>query len=242
MKFAVALLASGACVDAFVGVSPAFKTTLKSGEMDLDLEAMFEIFESADSGNVALLVADMRGPAPGLAQMEGASLPLPGWDPAGFSKLGDERSMAWFKAAELKHSRVCMAASVGWIVNEMGITFPGDVAHGVSFASLGKGVDAWDALPSGGKLQILAAIGAAEFFGETGKPHYMKGGVPGEIPGPFGLNYWDFLGTYKSLSPEDKKARRQSEINNGRLAMIGVASFFSASYIDGSVPSLPSTW
>ena len=41
---------------------------------------------------------------------EGASNPLGFWDPAGLSQYGNERTQAWFKAAEIKHSRVAMAA------------------------------------------------------------------------------------------------------------------------------------
>ena len=62
------------------------------------------------------------------------------------------------------------------------------------------------------------------------------------MAGPFGLRLWDPVGTMGGLSEDDKKSKRQMEVNNGRLAMIGVASFFSATFIDGSVPSLPVTW
>jgi hypothetical protein len=178
-----------------------------------------------------------------LAMIEGASNPFPdGWDPAGLAELGTPATLAWFRAAELKHSRVAMAATVGWIINEAGITFDGDIATGVSFASLGKGVQAWENVPDAGKLQILLAIGAIETASEFNKPHYMKGGDLGYIKGPFGLRLWDPLGTVSGL-PEDVKAnKRQMELNNGRLAMIGAASMFAASYIDGSVPALPDNW
>jgi len=177
-----------------------------------------------------------------LETMDGVSDPLGMWDPAGLADLGTEKTLAWYRAAELKHCRVAMAASVGWIISEAGITFPGDLATGVPFSSLPKGIAAWEAVPSAGKLQILFAIGCIELASEAQQPHYMMGGKLGSIPGPFGLRLWDPIGTMKAL-PEDTKAnKRLMELNNGRLAMIGVASFISASYIDGSVPALPSTW
>ncbi|KAH8071457.1 hypothetical protein JL721_4436 [Aureococcus anophagefferens] len=155
--------------------------------------------------------------------LEGASNPIPqGWDPMGLAELGTPATLAWFRAAELKHSRVAMAATVGWIINEAGVVFPGDIATGVPFASLGKGV-----------------TGTASEFQ---KPHYMSGGRLGSIPGPFGLRLWDPIGSMSAMDESTKATKRQMELNNGRLAMIGVASFISASYIDGSVPALPSGW
>ena len=169
--------------------------------------------------------------------------PFPdGWDPAGLADLGTPATLAWFRAAEIKHSRVAMAATVGWIINEAGITFDGDIATGVSFASLGKGVQAWENVPDAGKLQILLAAGAIETASEFQSPHYMKGGKLGAIPGPFGLRLWDPVGLMGGLSEEVKANKRQMELNNGRLAMIGAASMFAASYVDGSVPALPDSW
>ena len=179
-------------------------------------------------------------PVKALADLkEGASNPFPdGWDPAGLADLGTPATLAWFRAAEIKHSRVAMAATVGWIINEAGVTFDGNIASGVSFASLGKGVQAWENVPDAGKLQILLAAGAIETASEFQSPHYMKGGKLGAIPGPFGLRLWDPIGSMASMDEATKANKRQMELNNGRLAMIGVASFISASYIDGSVPEI----
>ena len=160
----------------------------------------------------------------------------------GLAELGTPATLAWFRAAEIKHSRVAMAATVGWIINEAGVVFPGDIATGVPFASLGKGVTAWANVPDAGKLQMLLAIGAIETASEFQKPHYMSGGRLGSIPGPFGLRLWDPIGSMSAMDESTKATKRQMELNNGRLAMIGVASFVSASFIDGSVPALPDSW
>ena len=135
-----------------------------------------------------------------------------------------------------------MAATVGWILNEAGVIFPGDIATGVPFASLGKGVQAWSNVPDWGKLQIILAIGAIETASEYKKPHYMSGGKVGAIDGPFGLRLWDPLNTFGGMDEGVKTNRRQMELNNGRLAMIGAASFIAASYVENSVPALPTGW
>ena len=135
-----------------------------------------------------------------------------------------------------------MAACVGWIVNEAGVTFDGNIATGVPFASLGKGVAAWNAVPDAGKLQIILAAGAIEFASEAVQPHYMKGGRTGQTAAPFGLKLWDPLSYNANMDAATIATKRQMELNNGRLAMLGAASMFAASYIDGSVPALPENW
>jgi hypothetical protein len=52
-------------------------------------------------------------------------------------------------------------------VPETQITFDGDIASGVPFSSLGKGVEAWDKVPDNGKAQILLAMGAIELASEA---------------------------------------------------------------------------
>merc|ERR1719271_153089 len=79
------------------------------------------------------------------------------WDPLDISgSVGDEALM-WFRASELKHGRVAMLATVGYLTGAAGITFPGEIAGGVSFASVGaSGVfSAWSNVPEEGKLQII---------------------------------------------------------------------------------------
>ena len=118
-------------------------------------------------------------------------------------------------------------------------------------------------IPTTGKWQIIGAIGAIESIAEAQKPHPMRGGVPGKID-----FLWDPAGTMDSLSADQLKTKvrslffhsllislsallvildrvsmstssqRLSELNNGRLAMIGTMGFVAASTVPGSVPAL----
>lgn len=97
----------------------------------------------------------------------------------------------------------------------------------------------------------MTVIGALEIWGEatgevTDEPHYMKGGQPGKYPS-FGLfseqvhpvlNLYDPFGFNKNMSQEKKDKRLVAEINNGRLAILGIFGFLSADKIEGSVPLL----
>merc|ERR1719262_1942689 len=177
----------------------------------------------------------------GVADMEGVGPETGGkvFDPLGLSKIASEETLAWYRAAELKHGRVAMAAATGWAwVGSGAPLFPGylSVEKGITFESLGReGYAAWDAVPDSGKFQIIGIVGILDLLGEAAvKPHYMMGGTPGKIP-----LLWDPLGFTAKLSPETLARKRTAELKNGRLAMIGVMSLVSAHFYPNSVPLLP---
>jgi hypothetical protein len=167
-----------------------------------------------------------------LKGMPGATAPWAGFDPLNLANLGSDETFAWFRAAELKHSRVAMLATTGYLVQAAGWHFPGMLSHDVSFESLStmKPFDAWAAMPSDGQAQIIGTIFLAEIITEARGTHYTKGGdLPTIVFPPI-----DFSG----VDAATLKKKQSAELNNGRLAMIAIMSFVSECNIPGAVPAL----
>merc|ERR1712196_334616 len=92
-------------------------------------------------------------------------------------------------------------------------------------------------------LPIIGVIGFLEMFSETsaaleldGQKHYVRGGKPGyfpslkgKFPHPVPLDLWDPFGFTAKMTPERKEKALLAEVNNGRLAMIGIFGLISAS-------------
>lgn len=108
------------------------------------------------------------------------------WDPLGLADIGSDETLAWYRHAEVKHGRVAMAAFVGWWAVGAGLRLPGELSHGLDFASIpSKGLEAWDAVPGWGKAQMLLFAGLIEFhdelFHSRRGTHYLRGGTPGKV-------------------------------------------------------------
>lgn len=61
---------------------------------------------------------------------------------------------------------------------------------------------------------------------------------PGKVPHPVPLNLFDPFGLSKNKSEADKAAGLIKELNNGRLAQIGILGFLAEQKVEGSVPLL----
>jgi len=183
------------------------------------------------------------------------------WNPTSLTEMefwgqSNEATIGWLRQAEIKHGRVAMIAFVGYIVQANGIYFPWDltlsgISHG-DISAAGGPAQQWDALPTNSKLQILGVIGFFEWWGEnsyalgkSGTTHYMRGGKPGVFPSFNGggiphpaPDLFDPLGFSKNKTPEQKERGLLIELNNGRLAQIGIMAFVSEAKVPGSVPAL----
>jgi hypothetical protein len=166
--------------------------------------------------------------------MPGVTAPVGYFDPVGYSEKVSPEAMCWFRAAELKHSRVAMLAFTGWTINGLGWHLPGylSIKEGVTFESLSSMAprDAWAAVPENGKNQIIGFIFVLEIVTELIKPHYTKAGKEPYPP---------MIKTEKYVDATRLRDLQDKELNNGRLAMIGMMGFSAAATIPGSVPFLP---
>ena len=107
----------------------------------------------------------------------------------------------------------------------------------------------WDAIPEIAKWQIILTIAFFEFWDESQSPvHYMRGGKPGSfpplkgpdsmLPHPVPFNLYDPFNYAQRKTAEQRARGLKVEINNGRLAMIGIFGFLAESKVPGSVPAL----
>jgi hypothetical protein len=194
--------------------------------------------------------------AAGLKKLAMELNPVVGYfDPLGIGEQEPEL-IGWFRHAEIKHGRIAMFAFVGYCVQAAGIHFPftlqmpmgasNSAIQTITYADIsaaGGPADQWDALPTPAKLQILFVIGVLELWSESsialaavGQKHYVRGGKPGVFPSfkdsglvpGLPVDLFNPIGTVAKMSPEQKAEKLRAELNNGRLAMIGIIGLLSA--------------
>merc|ERR1712100_914311 len=223
-----------------LALNPAARTQSQSRTGSARMSALDELIELAES-------------TPG---------PVQYWDPLKLSEkdfwgAGNDATIGFLRHAEIKHGRVAMAGFVGYCVHENGIRFPFPISSSLPDYSSFEGLSApalWDATPLASRLQILCVIGFFEFWSEwttalegDDTTHYMRGGKPGYFPrfnqgiitNPLTpLNLFDPFVFTTDLSEEEKATKLYREINNGRLAMIGLFSLISEARVPGAVPAL----
>merc|ERR1712232_448899 len=127
----------------------------------------------------------------------------------------------WLREAELKHARVAMLATTGWIATDLGLRVPGEPFQ-VST------LEAHDAMVKFGSMpQMLCWIGYAEMFGFLAIIAMMEGKTDRK-PGDFYLRW---------LYPKDEKGQyemQMKELRNGRLAMLAYGGIVTSAVLTQS--------
>eukprot|EP00971_Amphidinium_carterae_P082347 1628178-Amphidinium_carterae.1 len=149
-----------------------------------------------------------------------------GFDPMGFSLALDIR---WLREAELKHGRIAMLATAGWIATDLGMRLPGP-AYQVST------IEAHDAMVKFGPMaQILIWLGIVEVFSFLAITNMMEGTTDRQ-PGDYGL---------RRLYPKDEEGQYEmqlKELRNGRLAMLAFSGIATTAVLTGKTwPFLAAT-
>mmetsp|Transcript_36322 Transcript_36322/g.67568 ORF Transcript_36322/g.67568 Transcript_36322/m.67568 type:complete len:468 (-) Transcript_36322:98-1501(-) len=154
---------------------------------------------------------------------------LKGWvgGEKGFDPLGvtDALPVYWVREAELKHGRVCMLATVGWIATDLGARFPGE-----KFQSVATTLEAHDKMVDAGyMLPFLGAVGTFELFSLW---LFFQSWPVGEGINRDAGDFW--LGKqFLPKEPEKENDMRLKELENGRLAMFAFSGIVTAAVITG---------
>merc|ERR1712151_1096756 len=146
----------------------------------------------------------------------GVQAPVGFWDPLGFCKNCDEATFKRRRQVELKHGRVCMLATIGYMAPEY-FRFPGflSTSSALKFSDVPNGLAALSKMPLGGGLQWFFFMGALE----RGLLQQDPSRAPGDFQniGNLGVPYSEDI-----PDPEARKRSLNAEIANGRLAMVAI--------------------
>merc|ERR1712183_1118458 len=153
----------------------------------------------------------------------GVQDPVGLWDPAGFTADGNVENFARRRQTELKHGRVSMLATMGYITPEITGKFPGYLSPsaGLKFADVPNGLAALSKVPAAGWGQIVAYCAFCELSQD-------QSAGTSAAAGDFG---WKLL---TSSDPEALKGKLSAEIANGRLAMMAIIGMFFQDGLTGS--------
>merc|ERR1712064_250780 len=153
----------------------------------------------------------------------GVQEPTGFWDPAGCTADGNAENFARRRRTELKHGRVSMLATMGYITPEITGKLPGYLSPsaGLKFADVPNGLAAISKVPAAGWGQIVAYAAFCELSQDQSAGTSAAGG-------DFG---WKLL---TSSDPAALKGKLSAEIANGRLAMMAIIGMFFQDGLTGS--------
>eukprot|EP00310_Coccolithus_braarudii_P015757 CAMPEP_0183349886 /NCGR_PEP_ID=MMETSP0164_2-20130417/14384_1 /TAXON_ID=221442 /ORGANISM="Coccolithus pelagicus ssp braarudi, Strain PLY182g" /LENGTH=211 /DNA_ID=CAMNT_0025521691 /DNA_START=22 /DNA_END=657 /DNA_ORIENTATION=+ len=142
-----------------------------------------------------------------------------GFDPLYLSEFID---IKWAREAELKHGRICMLASTGYLFQEFFSlpSYPGYDANPVT---------AFSSVPAEGLVQIVAAVSLLEILSNDGKFTMMDMfSDPAREPGNLGFDPLKF-----GDNPDTRERLQMAELKNGRLAMLAFSGMIHQTFVTG---------
>jgi hypothetical protein len=149
------------------------------------------------------------------------------FDPIGFAEYSD---IKWMREAEIKHCRVAMLATVGWLVQSAGIHFPSP--DGIYDKA--NPVDAFFSVGPSPLLQIFLTIGALESINHKGKLGMTDMHTdPNTEIGKFDLWFYG-ASQLKGKTQEQIDDLKLKELRNGRLAMFAIGGLVHQTLIAGT--------
>jgi hypothetical protein len=240
MKVALTLLGLAGAASAFAPATVGFARTRL---------AMSEAVAAEEVAEVPLVVKKEKVPCFGATPLIGGTVFFgENWWDKITMEWGSEETGTFVQAAEIKHGRSAMLATVGFTFHKLGMTLDNispheylSVTQGIKFADLAAmtPLDAMKSLPAESWGQMFAAIALVEIyelthkdgkvaFDETVAPGLQPGGLTGDLG-------WNPLG----VKVTDR--RRLVELQNGRAAMVAICAWVAADAVPGSVP-IPLLW
>merc|ERR1712186_208329 len=159
----------------------------------------------------------------------GVQAPVGFWDPVGYTKDGSMENFARRRQTELKHGRISMLATMGYITPELTGKFPGYLSPSMNlkFADIPNGLAAVSKVPALGWVQMVAYAGYCELSGPRTRACNTSD-YADITPGDYG---------FKVLTADDpaaKESKLAAEIANGRLAMMAILGMFFQDGLTGS--------
>lgn len=163
----------------------------------------------------------------------GVSEPLGFFDPLGFSNDQPETKMRFYRECELKHGRLAMLASAGFLVAEkFHPLWGGNINVPSAFAFEKTGL-----YTSGVWTVSVAQIAAYELISQVDKfisPFPPEGRLwEMKLGYPVGDGGFDPLGLQRFQTPEEMKVMKTKELNNGRVAMIAIVGMVAQELATG---------
>jgi hypothetical protein len=215
--------AEGASTDGMKEVATA---AMDSGGDPAKVAAAMEGLSEADKQAVANIKVDVVAKA---KEMAGVTGPLGFFDPAGYCAECSEGKLCFYREVEVKHGRVGMLASLGFVVGEnFHPLFGGDIDVPSYIAFQQTPLQTfWPVVVA---LLAIPEVYSVFSFNEPWKGDNELWTVKTDrIAGDLGF---DPLGL-KPKNEKDFKTMQNKELNNGRLAMLAASGMIAQELVTG---------